>query len=195
MTGEGVAALIGNDRSELHIRQVIMEHYGIDDLTSEEIAKIQKAGEGRALASVIGPMLSKRSAIGWIYGGHTGEDLFLYAYGPHKPSGLIENTQIAKTTAKAFGFDLAAVDRELFVLADDAFKTLGANVEIDASNPEKLQLVVTKGWKRLVLPVNTNIIQFGKDFYQIPGITVFIPQSQKAYVPKAAVDLAMSVGF
>ena len=93
----------------------------------------QKAPRKRAFATVVGPMLSKRAAIGWIYTGHTGEDLFLYAYGPNKPTGLIQNTDIAKITARSLGFDLAEVDRKLFVDAATAFTSLGAVISFDNS--------------------------------------------------------------
>lgn len=195
MTGEGVAALIGDDRSDSNIRLVLMRHYGLEDLTDEEIARIQKAGKGRALAAVIGPMLSARSAIGWIYAGHTGEDVFLYAYGPHRPSGLIENTQIAAITAKALGFDLNAADRELFVPAEQAFGTLGATVAYDGSDENRPVIVVRKGLMKAELPLDTNLLVIGKKTYKLPGISVYISQTKKMYVPKAAVELAKAAGF
>jgi alkaline phosphatase len=54
----------------------------------------------------VGPMISKRACIGWTTTGHVGEDLFMYAYGPQKPAGLIENTDIAKLIAKVSGYNL-----------------------------------------------------------------------------------------
>ncbi|HWQ60813.1 MAG TPA: alkaline phosphatase [Negativicutes bacterium] len=194
MTGEGVAALL-DDRSESNIRLVLMQHYGLENLTDEEIAKIQKAGKGRALAAVIGPMLSARSAIGWIYTGHTGEDVFLYAFGPQRPSGLIENTQIAAITAKALGFDLGAADRELFVPAEEAFRALGATVAYDGSDESRPVLVVRKGLLKAELPIDTNRLIIGKTTYKLPGITVYIAHTKKTYVPKAAVELAKAAGF
>lgn len=195
MTGEGVAEMIGDDRSEFNIRLVMMQYYGIEDLTSEEVAKIQKAGKGRAFASVIGPMISSRSAIGWIYTGHTGEDLFLYAYGPGKPVGLIENTQIATITAKALGFDLNTVDKELFINTEEAFKGLGVNTMIDTSNPSSPVLIIQKGLLRIEMLVDTNLIKVGKETHQLPGLIVYIPQTKKVYIPRAAVELIKASGL
>jgi alkaline phosphatase len=171
------------------------EYYGIEDLTDEEVAKIKKAGIGRAFAAVIGPMISARSAIGWIYGGHTGEDLFLYAYGPQKPVGLIENTQIAAVSAKALGFDLKEADKELFVPAEEAFQSLGATLSIDSTNENAPRIFVQKGLRKLELVVNTNIIKIGKDTHKLPGLIVFVPKSQKVYVPKAAINIAKAFGM
>lgn len=195
LTGEGVAELLNDDRSDANIRLVMMRYYGLSDLTDAEVAKIKKAGKGRALAAVVGPMLSARSAIAWIYGGHTGEDVFLYAYGPGKPAGLIENTQIAAITAKALGFDLAAVDRKLFVPANEAFTALGAKAVLDTSDANRPVLRAEKGVLRLELPVNTNILKIGQTAYLLPGLAVMIPQTGQVYVPQAALAIAKTAGF
>jgi alkaline phosphatase len=195
LTGEGVAELLADDRSEANIRLAMMRYYGVGDLTDAEVAQIKKAGSGRALAAVIGPMLSARSALGWIYAGHTGEDVFLYAYGPGKPAGLIENTQIAAVTARALGFDLAAVDRELFVPANEAFVALGAKTVLDTSDANRPVLRAEKGLLRLELPINTNIVKIGQTAYLLPGLTVMIPQTGQVYVPQAALAIARTAGF
>lgn len=39
-------------------------------------------------------LMAKRAHLGFTTHGHTGEDVFLYSYGPGKPVGLIENTDI-----------------------------------------------------------------------------------------------------
>lgn len=109
LTGEGVEKVLNGNQEAITIRQLMSEYYGIDDLTADEITAIQNAKKG-SLNAVIGPMLSKRSIIGWTTTGHSGEDLFFYAYGPNHPVGLIQNTDIAQISAKALGFDLKQTD-------------------------------------------------------------------------------------
>lgn len=58
---------------------------------------------------ILTTLLANRANIGFTTGGHTGEDVFLHSYGPQKPEGLIQNTDIAKTMAKAMGFNLEEV--------------------------------------------------------------------------------------
>ena len=58
-------------------------------------------------------LLANRANIGFMTGGHTGEDVFLYSY-TSKPEGLIQNTDIAKTMAKAMGFNLEEVTNKIF---------------------------------------------------------------------------------
>ena len=194
-TGEGMDQILGDNRSEFNIRVQMSQNYSIDDLTADEITAIQKGPRKRAFASVIGPMLSKRSAIGWIYTGHTGEDLFLYAYGPNKPAGLIQNTDIAKITAQSLGFDLAATDRQLFVDAAKAFAEIGALTRFDDSDPANPSLLVEKGILRASLPIDTNLMTVGKTIYRLPGIVVQISKTGKVYVPQKAIAILKSSGW
>lgn len=194
-TGEGMDQVIGADRSEFNIRVQMMKNYAVNDLTAEEITAIQKAPRKRAFASVIGPMLSKRAAIGWVYSGHTGEDLFLYAFGPNKPSGLIENTDIAKITAQSLGFSLPEINRKLFVDAASAANSLGALTRLDTENPNQSVLVLEKGILRAHILLDTNLLQIGKKNHLLPGLTVLIPKTNQVFIPQKAVDLLKEAGW
>jgi alkaline phosphatase len=194
-TGEGMARLIAGNRSEFNIRIQMMQNYAINDLTEEEVAIIQKAKLKRGLSHVIGPMLSKRAGIGWIYTGHTGEDLFLYAFGPNKPAGLIQNTDIAKITAQSLGFDLAETSRKLFVDAAAAFAAIGATTRLDASDPDAPALIVEKGLRRATLPLNANRLQTGKVSHVLPGLVVQVPKTGQVFVPQKAVDILREAGW
>ena len=99
LTGEGVEAKLGDDRSEGRIQAVLAEFYGIEDLTAEEVTEIQKAKKG-FLNYAIGPMISRRSVIGWTTNGHGGEDLFFYYYGLNRPLPILENIDVARLCAK-----------------------------------------------------------------------------------------------
>ncbi|HWR29698.1 MAG TPA: alkaline phosphatase [Negativicutes bacterium] len=194
-TGEGMDRILGENRSEFNIRVQMMQNYAVDDLTALEIATIQTAPRQRAFATVIGPMLSKRAAIGWIYTGHTGEDLFLYAFGPNKPNGLIQNTDIAKITAGSLGFDLAETDHKLFVDAATAFAAIGATTLFDNSDKFNPVLIVKKGIHQAILPIDANLLLIGKTNHMLPGIVVQIPNSGKVFVPQKAVELLKEAGW
>ena len=194
-TGEGMARLIAGNRSEFNIRIQMMQNFAVNDLTDEEVAAIQKAKLKRGLSPVIGPMLSKRAGIGWIYTGHTGEDLFLYAFGPNKPAGLIQNTDIAKITAHSLGFDLAEASRKLFVDAAAAFFAIGATTRLDASDPDAPVLIVEKGLRRANLPLNSNRLQTGKVSHVLPGLVVQVPKNGQVFVPQKAVELLKEAGW
>ena len=140
-------------------------------------------------------MMCKRAAIGWIYTGHTGEDVFLYAYGPNKPTGLIQNTDIAKITAQSLGFDLAETNRKLYVDAATAFTSIGATTRLDSSNPDYQVLYVEKGIHRAFLPIDANLLIIGKTAQSLPGLVVQIPKTGKVFVPQKAVDLLKAAGW
>ena len=173
----------------------MMQNYALNDLTEEEVTAIQKAKMKRGLSHVIGPMLSKRAGIGWIYTGHTGEDLFLYAFGPNKPTGLIQNTDIARITAQSLGFDLAETSRNLFVDAAAAFAAIGASTRLDASDPDAPALIVEKGLRRAMLPLNANRLQTGKASHVLPGLVVQVPKTGQVFVPQKAVDILRETGW
>lgn len=194
LTGEGVEAVLAGNLEPGNIRQVMDEYYGINDLTNEEIQSIQKAKRGN-LNYVVGPMISKRSIVGWTTTGHTGEDVFFYSFGPNHPSGLIENTDIAHSAATAMGFALKQVDNKLFVEAGEAFKSIGAEIILDAADPENKVLVVKKGNKQAELPLSKNIIKINGKIYEMNGITVMAPKTGKVYIPLQAVELAKAAGM
>jgi alkaline phosphatase len=194
-TGEGMDRIIGADRSEFNIRIQMMQNFAVDDLTAEEIIAIQKAPRKRAFATVVGPIISKRTAIGWIYTGHTGEDLFLYAFGPNKPTGLIENTDIAKITAQSLGFMLNDTSRQLFVDTAAALSTLGAVSRPDLDDPDHPVLLIEKGLLRARLPVDTNQLIIGSKIYSLPGIVVQVAKTGKVFAPQTAIDLLKTAGW
>lgn len=194
LTGEGMDRAIGANRSEFNIRVQMMQNYATNDLSAEEILVIQNAPRNRSLAAVIGPMLSKRAAIGWIYNGHTGEDLFLYAFGPNKPTGLIENTDIAKITAQSLGFSLPHSSRQLFVDVSAALQPGGAvcRLEADGSPPA---LLIEKGLLRAQLLIDTNLLLIGNQTHVLPGVVVLIPKTGQLFAPQAAMDLLKAAGL
>ncbi|EAX48541.1 Alkaline phosphatase [Thermosinus carboxydivorans Nor1] len=194
LTGEGLEAMLGADTSEEKIRSIVADYYGVTDLTAEEVAAIQKAKKGQ-LNYVIGPIISKRSIIGWTTNGHTGEDLFFYYYGLNKPLAMIENTDIANICANALGFNLADVDAKLFVDAEKAFTAIGAKTFLDKSDANNPVLVVTKGAVKAELPLSKNLIKINGKVYQLNGIVVLAPKTGKVFLPQQAVELAKAAGM
>jgi alkaline phosphatase len=201
LTGEGVEQRLRDDLSEANIRKVMAQVYGIDDLRSEEVAQIQTHKRGR-LNAVIGPMMSKRSVIGWATTGHTGEDLSLYSFGTGRSIGLIENTEIARLCANYLGVDLEAADKRLYREAQTVFKTLGASVRIDRTVKENPVLRVEKGSVTALLPLSKNLMKVRavvsnsnvlEAEYELEGIVVMAAPTGKVYVPEHALIVFQSM--
>ena len=71
------------------------------ELTAGEIGAVKKAAETKNLTQIdnaIEEIFNERTHTGWTTGGHTGEDVPVYAFGPSsdKVAGNIENTEMAK---------------------------------------------------------------------------------------------------
>ncbi|MBT2687475.1 alkaline phosphatase [Bacillus sp. ISL-47] len=71
------------------------------DLTAEEIKSVKKAAETKKVTDIdnaIEEIFNERSHTGWTTGGHTGEDVPVYAFGPSSErfAGQLENTDQAK---------------------------------------------------------------------------------------------------
>lgn len=181
VTGEGFAAKLNAGRT--NIKEAAAAYLGITDLTTEEIAAI-KAAEARSMNYTVGPIISKRAHIGWTTGGHTGGDVVLYSYAPNgdRPTGVIENTDIAHYMARVLGVDLTATTNRLFVEAGAAFAQKGAQTKLEAD-----RLVVTKGGTVLELPFHKNIAQLNGKPVILEGVVVY--NGSKVYVSRQALDL------
>lgn len=181
MTLEGALKQLKKDNSNaLEVAAL----YGITNPTADETKALNSSTN---LSKTLVQLLANRANLGFTTGGHTGEDLFMYSYGPGKPTGLIENTDVAKSTATALGFSLGKVDKEVFVEAESAFKKIGAKVSIDSSDKTNPVLVVKKGKTTAEIPVNKNIVTIkGKD-KELKTVTV--QSNGKFYVSQEAVNI------
>lgn len=132
----------------------------------------------------VGPIISERANIGWTTGGHTGGDVVLYTYSPdnNRPTGVIENTDVAKYMASVLGLDLNATTTRLFVNAEQAFASKGAKTSIEDS-----KLIVTKGSDKLELPFHTSVASLNGQSVQLEGVIVY--NGISVYASQQAIDL------
>ncbi|PFK39278.1 alkaline phosphatase [Bacillus cereus] len=181
MTLEGT---INNLKSDLSNVEDVAKLYGLDHLTYGEKERLQAAKKKIDVGPIFTTLLANRANIGFTTGGHTGEDVFLYSYGPQKPCGLIQNTDIAKTMAKAMGFNLEEVTNKLFVESELAFKQNGATVTIDKTDVANPVLIVKHNNVTAQLFVNKNIIRIKNKDYELGSVVV--ESNGKFYVPEEA---------
>ena len=193
VTGEGIDKLLAGDSSAAAIRSVIGEKWGIADLSDAEIKAIaDTATAKKALQGVVGPIISKRARLGWTTGGHTGADVFMHAFGPNKPVGLMENTEVGKALAKEMGFDFKSLNDRLFVEAGAAFGAAGFTVAIDKADAANPALVVTKGSASAKLPLAKNVMIVNGKTIELEGLVVLADKLGKVYLPAQAVKIAQT---
>jgi alkaline phosphatase len=184
MTLEGAMSQLKDDFSNI---EEVAKLYGIDNLTEAELNELTALKDKNAIGQKLAKLLADRANIGYSTGGHTGEDVFLYAYGPGKPVGLVDNTEIAHVMAKAMGFELEAIDKKLFLDAEKAFKKIGAKTRVDVTDPENPVLLITRGSKTAELPVNKNIMKVNGKEYKLNG--VIVRSNHKFYIPQQAITV------
>jgi alkaline phosphatase len=159
VTGLGIAWKLNADRS--NIKDVMAEYFGITDLTDEEVAAIKDA-KAAEMNYITGPIMAKRAFIGFTTGGHTGEDVVLYCYSPlsDRPTGVIENTDVAKYIERDMGLNLADTTSKLFVKAGDLFKDKATLlVDGDNGNANNPALIVfDKKNNGFIFPANKNYV-------------------------------------
>ncbi|WP_242212864.1 alkaline phosphatase [Bacillus cereus group sp. BfR-BA-01383] len=184
LTLEGATKKLKSDLSNV---EEVAALYGLDNLTHDEKDKLKAAQKNMDVGPILTTLLANRANIGFTTGGHTGEDVFLYSYGPQKPQGLVQNTDIAKTMAKAMGFNLEELTNKLFLESESGFKQIGATVTIDKNNVANPVLIVNHNNVEAQLFVNKNIIRIDGKEYELGSIVV--ESNGKFYVPEEAIHL------
>ena len=186
-TGEGLEPLMDKDRSNLV--EVMANYYGISDLTKDEIERIQKAKPGK-MNTAVGEMMARRSNIGFTTYGHTGEDVILGVYAPDgvRPTGVIDNTDVAKYMANTLRIDMDKLNKKLFVVAIPALEKKGATVVYDTkTDPNNPVLIATKGKNEYRFPMDKSVAFVNGKEVQLSGISIH--NTIEPYIPQDAVNL------
>lgn len=187
LTGEGVEKRLNADRS--NAVEIMAKYFGVSDLTAEEIKAIKETEAG-SMNYTVGPILSKRSNIGWTTNGHTGEDVVLYIYAPDgvsKLTGVVDNTDIAFYMAKLTGTSLKEATDKLFVSAGPAFKAKGAQVSFTDSGNKNYVITAVKGNTEVKIPINKDYALVNGEKVQLSGVSVY--NGISSFVPQDAVEL------
>jgi len=157
MTIEGALSQLKEDKSNI---VEVAALYGLDNLSENELATLKSTKD---LGKEMVKMLANRANIGYTTGGHTGEDVFLYSFGPSKITGLVENTDLAHTMAKFMGFDLNKLSDDLYIPATKAFTEKGYTSKIDLSDKENPKFIAQKKDVTITIPVNKNTVTYEQD--------------------------------
>jgi alkaline phosphatase len=190
LSSTGLAAKIGTDTSSANIKAQIKTWWGIDvtDKDVNDIALLMKpaneGGKALSLSYAISEAISRNhTVVGWTTHGHDGSDVPLWAYGPDRLTGHVDNTEIAKYIAKELGFDLNKANSRLFVEVGDVFSKNEYKLNMtDPSNP-----VLEIG--NCQLPIDKNILIKNGTTRELEGIVTYAPETGKIYIPAEAVPL------
>jgi alkaline phosphatase len=189
LDGASIEAYLGPNRSNtMAISNAVSQYYGISDLTNDELTAIAASAPG-SMEYTLGPIMSKRTDIGWTTTGHTGNDVPLYYYGTNDHFGLLENTDIAWICAKAMNLDLNSANNTLFQNASTLFNGMILTIDTTGVNNGKGSLTVSGNGKTAILPFNKNEIFVDGNKYRMNGLTVYSIKKNAVFVPQQALDL------
>jgi len=178
LTSTGVIRELGSDSTPENIRERVRRWWGVT-LADSELAEVGRLrGQGMELDHALSEVFSRHhTLLGWTSHGHTGEDVPLWAYGPGHPSGLLDNTEVARAASAAAGLDLAAAAGEL--LTDLGVPGRDSGLRLDSSDARYPALAMG----RFRLPIGTDLLIAGSDTTRLEGIIVYSSGNGHAYGP------------
>ena len=198
LSAEGLEKLLRPGMTEVEVKAIIGDRYGLGDLTEDELKAImdylaeaaRNPEQSGNFKSIVGSMMSKRAMIDWTTGGHTGEEVALAVYHPEglRPTGVIENIDIARYVAGLMQINLEAITREYFIEAEAAFEARGAQVELDTvTDPDNPVLKVKKDNRNLIIPANKDFVEMNGTRIQTKLINVY--NRKNFYISRQVINL------
>lgn len=173
----GALSQLKKDRSNL---ETVLRNYGLDGLSKQQLRKFARSED---LETDMVQELAKRAKLGFTTNGHTGEDVFLYAYGPAKPTGLVNNTDLSGFVVRHLGLDpLDRVTAKRFTPAKEHFEKLRFKTKIVHGEEGKVTFIAEKDRDIIEFPANENVrVVNGKRVAQ-KGLNVF--NGKEFFVPR-----------
>lgn len=178
LTVTGAVSLLKNDRSNL---EEVLHLYGLDGL---EQSKIKRIRESKNIEKELVSVMAERAHLGFTTRGHSGEDVFLYSYGPKKPTGLINNTDLpAKVAAHLELGPLSELTKKRFIPAKDYYEKKGYKTESEIKDESETVFIARKGKTVIEYPANQNKRRVNGREETLPGIVVF--NGDTFWIPKS----------
>jgi alkaline phosphatase len=180
MTIQEIVNIIPDPATKDNVKETLVTYHGdywksMTDEVAKSVADIINGSKSRYDAYYpAAEYISKNvTPYGWTTHGHTAEDVPLWTYGPNRPVGTFDNTELAKIAAKAMGYSLNGSA----AWEEHSEDILGATKK----NPNP---VATVGdWE---YPVSKDIRKNKKTgkSERLFDVTVWAPASGKVYIPK-----------
>jgi alkaline phosphatase len=190
VTSLGLSRILSTLGTNESIRSTLAREWGIANLSDTEQQELktllkQKQNTLPALSRII----STRARVGWTSTGHTGADVYLFAFGPAHPYGLVENTAIGRGIAQYLDLSLPDLQVRLFVDLSTELRQAGYVVALDRSDAANGKLVVSKGNRKAYLPWAKNQLIIEQRVIPLEGIVVFSENLNRVFGPATVLTL------
>jgi alkaline phosphatase len=189
ITSQGVQAKIEEIAADpdnptvAEIQAGVSEWWGLE-ITDDDVQAIWDYMDemGQSFNYSLAHVISARYTVfGWTTHGHNAEDVPIWSFGPRRIVGGIDNTDIARRIASAFGFRLPVVQQLLFQDLEDYFP----GYTLDTSDPANP--VVTIGSCSLPTSKDELHVQGMANPLIMPGLTVHAPMTDRCYASLVAI--------
>lgn len=177
---KGALDILNKNRSNM---ERVASLYGLEDLSKAELQTLKQAAN---LKKSMVQMLAQRAHLGFTTNGHTGEDVILYSYGPGRPVGTLENSDLARILSRFMGFSLDELNEEMFVDANTLFRNHGYITEIDYSKPNNPVFKARTGKTVIEIPRNKNYLLKNGKMHRLQNVTVY--NGKSFYVANEAIE-------
>jgi alkaline phosphatase len=181
-----IAEAAGGSPTKADIVAGVKEWWGLDitDDDAQEVLDLM-ASAGLSLDYALGSVISKNyTYFGWTTFGHSGEDVPLWSYGPHRIVGGIDNTDIPKRIAKAMGTDLDVLTAFLYA---DVSKYI-SDFQVDGTDPANP--VMKSGVTSVPISKDYVAVDGYQDLkIQLPAVAVHAPMTDRCYLSLTGISL------
>ena len=182
--------MIEADETEQKIKEVVRSSWGLDITRTDAEQLLALARRYKAYHTphyAFGEYLCARyTTVGWSTHGHTGGDVPLFAYGPGSPKGVVDGPDIADICARAMDFNLADINKRLFVEATEALPE--SLVRVDGEETANPVIVIERHGRRFELPVNKNVVIVDGTRQSLEGVVIYSSRTKKVYVPLEVIN-------
>ncbi|MGM9740363.1 MAG: alkaline phosphatase [Candidatus Cryptobacteroides sp.] len=180
------------------IPAVFKENMGIDLNRSEYDALLAARGSSEDdymkiaysynLQHEISKIVQRHTHIGFVSGGHTGEDLFLAVYNPNgqQPTGHLEAADLNEYMCRLAGLpvSLGELTSNVFVKHDVLLAGHSCSVEGEKNDAV---LVVDDGVLRI--PANRSYVLKGEEKIPLKSVSVYVPENGFFYISREILGL------
>ena len=177
---------------------VFKENMGIDINRAEYDALLAARGKyeddymkiaySYNLQHEISKIVQKHTHIGFVSGGHTGEDLFLAVYNPkgQQPSGHLEASELCEYMCRLSGLPMSLDELTSNIFVRHDVLLAGHSCEIEGENNDAV-LVVDGG--ALKIPANRSFVLKAGEKIPLKSVSVYVPENGFFYISKEILGL------
>lgn len=140
------------------------------------------------LQNEISKIIQKHTHIGFVSGGHTGEDLFLAVYNPNgqQPTGHLKAADLNEYMCRLAGLPVSLDELTSRIYVKHDVLLAGHSFEVEGEGSEAA-LVVDGGALRI--PANRSYVLKGEEKIPLKSVSVYVPENGFFYISREILGL------